>query len=165
MDFAAAHRSDEDSRACISASRHVLSFIAKAKTEAWQATSSSLLNQCIFSFILLVVLLPLLTFPTALLPGSRHRYTIISFAITDLARLGVKPRLSRSSLRISASTHPLMVFPTSPREVLFACPPSPPWSPPFFTVKMTLFYAPALTLLFFDKVRLSLILTFSHLTM
>ena len=40
--FAAAHRSDEDRQACISASRCVLSVIAKAKAEAWQTTCSSL---------------------------------------------------------------------------------------------------------------------------
>ena len=40
--FAAAHRSDEDRQAYISASRRVSSVIAKAKAEAWQTTCSSL---------------------------------------------------------------------------------------------------------------------------
>ena len=40
--FAAAHRSDEDRQAYISASRHTSSVIAKAKAEAWQTTCSSL---------------------------------------------------------------------------------------------------------------------------
>ena len=40
--FAAAHRSDEDRQAYISASRRALSVIAKTKTEAWQTTCSSL---------------------------------------------------------------------------------------------------------------------------
>ena len=40
--FAAAHRSDEDRQAYISASRRASSVIAKAKAEAWQTTSSSL---------------------------------------------------------------------------------------------------------------------------
>ena len=40
--FAAAHRSDEDRRAYISASRCASSVIAKAKAEAWQTTCSSL---------------------------------------------------------------------------------------------------------------------------
>ena len=40
--FAAAHRSDEDRHACISATRRASSVIAKAKAEAWQTTSSSL---------------------------------------------------------------------------------------------------------------------------
>ena len=40
--FAAAHRSDEDRQAYISASQHALSVIAKAKAEAWQNTCSSL---------------------------------------------------------------------------------------------------------------------------
>ena len=40
--FAAAHRSDEDCQAYISASRRASSIIAKAKAEAWQTTCSSL---------------------------------------------------------------------------------------------------------------------------
>ena len=40
--FDAAHRSDEDRQAYISASRRALSVIAKAKAEAWQTTYSSL---------------------------------------------------------------------------------------------------------------------------
>ena len=40
--FAAAHRSDENRQAYISASRRTLLVIAKAKTEAWQTTCSSL---------------------------------------------------------------------------------------------------------------------------
>ena len=40
--FAAAHRSDEDRQAYITASRRASSVIAKAKAEAWQTTCSSL---------------------------------------------------------------------------------------------------------------------------
>ena len=40
--------------------------------------------------------------------------------------------------RAVASTHPLMLFPTSPREALLACPPSLPWNPPSLTVESTL---------------------------
>ena len=40
--FTAAHRSDEDRHAYISASRRASSDIAKAKAEAWQTTRSSL---------------------------------------------------------------------------------------------------------------------------
>ena len=40
--FAAAHRSDEDRQAYISASRRASSVIAKAKAKAWQTTCSSL---------------------------------------------------------------------------------------------------------------------------
>ena len=49
-----------------------------------------------------------------------------SFPISGLTRPGVKPRLCRSSWRAFASIHSLMVFSTSPREALVACPPSPP---------------------------------------
>ena len=44
--FAAAHRSDEDRQAYISASRRASSVIAKAKAEAWQTTCSSLSPKC-----------------------------------------------------------------------------------------------------------------------
>ena len=46
-----------------------------------------------------------------------------SFPISGLARLGVKPRLCRSSWRAFASTHPLMLPSTCSREALVACPP------------------------------------------
>ena len=61
-----------------------------------------------------------------------------SFPISGLARLGVKPRLCRSSWRAFASTQPLMLPSTSPREALLACPPSPPWNFPSFTAESTL---------------------------
>ena len=85
----------------------------------------------------------------------------ISFPISGLARLGVKPRLCRSSWRAFSSTHPLMLPSTSPREDLLAFPfgtflPSL-WSPPFPL------HARALILLFLAKVQLSFILTLSSL--
>ena len=54
-----------------------------------------------------------------------------SFPISGLARLGVKPRLCRSSWRAFASTHPLMLPSTCSREALVACPSCPPWNLPF----------------------------------
>ena len=48
---------------------------------------------------------------------------LTSFPISGLARLGVKPRLCRSSWRAFASTHPLMLPSTCSREALLACPP------------------------------------------
>ena len=61
-----------------------------------------------------------------------------SFPISGLARLGVKPRLCRSSWRALASTHPLMLPSTCSREALLACPPCPPWNLSSFTVESTL---------------------------
>ena len=58
-----------------------------------------------------------------------------SFPISGLARLGVKPRLCRSSWRAFASTHPLMLSSTCSMEALLAC---PPWNLPSFTVESTL---------------------------
>ena len=61
-----------------------------------------------------------------------------TFPISGLARLGVKPRLCRSSWRAFASTHPLMLPSNSSREALLVCLPfllgicfSSRWSPPF----------------------------------
>ena len=61
-----------------------------------------------------------------------------SFPISGLARLGVKPRLCRSSWRAFASTHPLMLPSTCSREALVACPPFCPWNLPSLTVESTL---------------------------
>ena len=56
-----------------------------------------------------------------------------SFPISGLARLGVTPRLCKSSWRALASTHPLMLPSTCSREALLACP-----HLPSFTVESTL---------------------------
>ena len=61
-----------------------------------------------------------------------------SFPISGLARLGVKPRLCRSSWRAFASTHPLMFPSTCSREALLAYPRFPTWNLPSFTVESTL---------------------------
>ena len=77
----------------------------------------------------------------------------------------MKPRLCRSSWRAFTSTHPLMVPSTSPKKALLACPPLPSWNLLFFTVESTLsFPCSRSDPLFLAKVRLSLILTLSHLT-
>ena len=62
----------------------------------------------------------------------------IFFPISGLARLGVKPRLCRSSWRAFASTHPLLLPSTFSKEALLACPPFRPWNLPSFTVESTL---------------------------
>ena len=60
------------------------------------------------------------------------------FPILGLARLGVKPSLSRSSWKALASTHLLMLPSTCSRKALLACPLFPPWNLPSFTVESTL---------------------------
>ena len=96
--------------------------------------------------------LPLVVpYPSASLPPLRvtlTHFTLLSyeralrlptsFPISGLAKLGVKPRLCRSSWRAFASTHPLMLPSTCSREALVACPPCPLWNLPSFTVKSTL---------------------------
>ena len=61
-----------------------------------------------------------------------------SFSISGLARLGVKPRLCRSSWRAFAFIHPLMLPSTCSRESILACPPFSSWNLPSFTVESTL---------------------------
>ena len=89
-----------------------------------------------------------------------------SFPISGLARLGVKPRLCRSSWRALASTHLLMLPSTCSRKALLDCSPCPPWSLLLFTVEPT-FLTPCSCSdpLPLAKVRLSPILTLSPLMM
>ena len=61
-----------------------------------------------------------------------------SFPISGLARLGVKPRLCRSSWRAFVSTHPVMLPSTCSMEALLACPPCAPYNLPSFPVESTL---------------------------
>ena len=85
-----------------------------------------------------------------------------SFPISDLARLGVKPRLCRSSWRAFAPTHPLMLLSTCSREALLVCPPCPPRNLPLFTMGSTLSTPCSRSDPFsVAKVRLSPILTLS----
>ena len=60
-----------------------------------------------------------------------------SFPISGLARLGVKPRLCRSSWRAFVSTHPLMLPSAFSRKARLVCPPFPR-NLPLFTVESTL---------------------------
>ena len=87
-----------------------------------------------------------------------------SFPISGLTRLEMKPRLCRSSWRTFASTHPLILSSACPRKVLIACPPSPPWNLPSFTVEFTLTSPCSRSNpLSLAKVWLSLSLSVSHL--
>ena len=49
--FAAAHKSDEDRQAYISASRQASSVIAKNKAETWQATCSTISPKSVYSLL------------------------------------------------------------------------------------------------------------------
>ena len=94
--------------------------------------------------------IPLLLTEASLAPlrVTRTHFTLLSYEralrlptsypISGLARLGVKPRLCRSSWRAFASTHPLMLPSTCSREALLACSPFPPWNLPSFTVESIL---------------------------
>ena len=88
-----------------------------------------------------------------------------SFPVLGFARLGVKPRLCRSSWRAFASTHPLMLPSTSLNEALLTFPLSSPWNLSSFTVEST-FSSPCFRSdpLSLAKMRLSLTWTLSQLT-
>ena len=141
-------------------SSHASSVIAKAKADAWQTTCFSLspesnLNLFTLFALSLALLSGLSPYPLLLseasLPPLRVTLTHFtltfyeralrlptSFLISGLASDGVKPRLSRSSWRAFAFTHPLMLASTFSRKVPLAFPPSP-WNLPSFTVESTLF--------------------------
>ena len=88
---------------------------------AIRAISSCLLSSLISLLLSEASLTPLRVTLTHFAPSFYEQALRLptSFSILGLARLGVKSRLSRSSWRAFASTYPLMLSPTSPREVLF----------------------------------------------
>ena len=115
------------------------------KLERLHRAASRAISSCLWSspipLLLTEASLPLLRVtPThfTLISYERALRLPIPIPISGLARLGVKPRLCRSSWRALASTHPLMLPSTCSREALLACPPFPPWNLPSFTVEFTL---------------------------
>ena len=111
------------------------------KLERLYRVASRTISGCLSSSPILLLLseasLPPLRVTLTHFALSSHEQSLrlpTSLLILGLARLGVKPRLCRSSWRNFASTHPLMLPSRSPREALFACPPSPPWYLPSFTL-------------------------------
>ena len=136
--------------------RHLLIYISPGwfpflsatnltKLERLHRAASCVTTPCLWSF-----LFPLLLSEASLPPlrATLTHFTLLSyeralrlptsFSISGLARLGVKPRLCRSSWRALASTHPLMLTSTCSREALLAFPPFSPWNLPSFTVESTL---------------------------
>ena len=99
--------------------------------------ASRAITGCISSspiFLLSKASLPPLRFTLIHFALSSYEWALrlpTSFPISGLARLGVKPRLYRSSWRAFASTHSLMLH-------LLACPPFFPWNLPSFIVESTL---------------------------
>ena len=61
-----------------------------------------------------------------------------SFPVSSLASLSVRKRVRSSSWRFFCQSHPLTPSPSSPREPLVLTPPFPPWSPPSFSVSLSL---------------------------
>ena len=120
-----------------------LLFLALPTSENWNAftegpvaPSPAAFRPPLFHFFILKCLyLPIRVTLTHFALSSYDRAVRLptSFPILCLARLWIKPRLSRSSWRAFVSTHPLVL---SSREVLFSCCPSP-WNLPFFTVEST----------------------------
>ena len=108
-----------------------LSATNLTRLERLHRAASRAITGCVSSFPIPVLLTeaslpPLrvtLTHFTLFLSYERALCLPISFPISGLARLGVKPRLSRSSWRALASTHPLMLPSTCSRKALLACRP------------------------------------------
>ena len=101
-----------------------LSIIKFIKLECIYRMASSAIFDCLSSFPVLLLFSeasppPLrITLTHFALSSNKPAVRLsTSFPVSGLARLGVKPRLSRSSGRAFASTHPLMFSSTSPREV------------------------------------------------
>ena len=104
-----------------------------AKLERLHRAASRAITGCLSSFPIPLLLTeaslpPLRVTLTHFTPFSYERALRLptSFPISGLARLGVKPRLCRSSWRAFASTHPVMLPSTCSREAFLACPPCPP---------------------------------------
>ena len=109
-----------------------LSITNVTKLERLHRAASCAITGCLSSSRI-----PLLLSEASLLPlrVSRTHFTLLSYEqafrlptslpISSLARLGVKPRLCRSSWRVFASTNLVITPSTSPREALFACTPFP----------------------------------------
>ena len=121
-----------------------LSTTNLTKLERLHQAASCTITGCLSSspfplFLPKASLLPLRVTLThfALLSYERAFCLPNSFFFSGLARLGVKPRLCRSSWRAFASTHSLMLPSTSLRDALLACPPCPPWNLPSFIVEST----------------------------
>ena len=115
------------------------------KLECLHQAASRAITSCLSSSPIPLLLMeaflpPLLVTLTHFTLSSYERAFCLptSFPISGLARLGVKPRLCRSSWRAFASTRLLMLPSTCSREALLACPPCPPWNLPLFTVECTL---------------------------
>ena len=116
------------------------------KLERLHRAASRAISGCLWSSPIPLLLTeaslpPLRVTPThfTLISYERALCLPTSIPISGLARLGVKPRLCRSSWRALASTHLLMLPSTCSREALLACPPFPPWNLPSFIVEFTLF--------------------------
>ena len=108
-------------------------------------TTSGAISRCLSSSTIAILLsetslLPLRVTLAHFALSSYERALCLQtcFSILGLARFGVKPRLCRSFWRAFASIHRLILFPAFPREVSFACPPTPSWNRPSFAVKPTL---------------------------
>ena len=122
-----------------------LSATSFTKLERLHRAASRAITSCLLSSPIFLLL------SEASLPSLRVNLThftlffygwalrlLTSFPISGLARLGVKPRLCRSSWRALASTHLLMLPSACSREALLAFPSFPPWNLSSFTVESTL---------------------------
>ena len=115
-----------------------------SKLERLHRAASRAITGCLSSSPIPILLseaslpLVLVTLTHFTLLSYEQAFRLPPFPISGLARLGVKPRLCRSSRRAFASTHSLMLPSTCSRDAFLACPPCPSWNLPSFTVESTL---------------------------
>ena len=133
----------------------------------YRATSRAVTSRPPLLFLLSEASLPSLrvTLIHFVLLSYERALRLPNFPILCLARLGVKPRLSKSFWRKFWSVHRLILSPTFPRVFLFAFSLFTSWNLLSLTVELTPFSPCSRSdLLFLAQVRLLLTLTFYHLT-
>ena len=127
--FAAAHRGDEDRQAYITASRRASSVIAKAKTEAWQTTCSSLSPKSVHSLLRYIAGSPSSSpnFPNCSFPRKSASvyaaYLTSHFSVSQPKALRSRARGYLSELRRATcpvECHSPICSPFTPAEFLVA---------------------------------------------
>ena len=127
--LAAAHRSDEDRQAYISASRHASSSIAKAKAEAWQTTCSSLSPKSVYSLLHCVAGSPSSSPNVSNCSSPRESASVYAaylrphFSVSQPKALGSCARGYLTELRLATcpeESHSSFCSPFSPDEFLAA---------------------------------------------
>ena len=134
--FAAAHRSDEDRQAYISASRRPSSVIAKAKAEAWQTTCSSLSSKSnpksVHSLLRSIAGSPSSSFSSSNFPNCSSPRESASFYVAYLRSLSQRPRSAEPETTSLSSAEPRVPRSLTRSFVLLSLSLNFLWLPPTF---------------------------------